>query len=242
MGSARVQSYSGKGLAPVIKGFFAAATIGLLMTTATQAGVVFDTVTNITPLSASGNANDTSTIMATSVSVAGTPDFHSISLLLAADSPDAGGSVLVYLVPDTGTGAFADVPSLSSGNLIGTIRDSAMADTADGLTSLISLTHFSNPRTASDGMYWVALDATNSSVEWSYNADASGLGTANQFSFSDANDQYSDDGSTGLGAFAMIVDAPEPATLALLGGGLAGLGYIRRRNNKQRRIGSRLGP
>jgi hypothetical protein len=86
--------------------FLAVAAMGLLMTTGAQAGLTFDTVTNITALGSSGPSNDGSNIMATSVAVAGAPDFHSISLLLAVDDPTDGGSVLVYLVPDSGSGQF----------------------------------------------------------------------------------------------------------------------------------------
>jgi hypothetical protein len=219
----------------MVKRLIAAATVGLFMASAAQAGVTLDTVTGITPVGASGPDSDGSSIMATSVFTTGTPRFHSISLLLAAEGQDAG-SVLVYIVPDSnGPVGFAGASSLSSGVLVGTIPDTQLAD-GSGLPSLISLTNLSNPAISANGEYWIALDATNSNVDWYSNSDASGVGTIGQKSYTDINGLYSDAGTTPLsgggfapGAFAAIVDAPEPATIALLGAGLAGLGYARRR-------------
>jgi hypothetical protein len=147
--------------------------------------------------------------------------------------------VLVYLVPDPVGGVFLGRSSLPFGsNLIGTIMDSSLADSWSG-SSLISLPVFTNPSLSGNGEYWIVLDATGSSAEWYFNANGSGVGTTNQYSYTDTSGQYLDSGLTLVngsfvgGAFAATVDTPEPATLALLGGGVAGLGYIRRRNTQK---------
>ncbi len=215
------------------------AAVGLMMTTGAQAGLTFDTVTAGSPVGYSGAGTDGSGIMAASFALAGTLNFNSVSLLLSADNPSDLGSALVYLVPDDGSNPVMGAPGSpdwANAFPIGSIADSSLTDISDpSAPALVTLAGFSNPFASSNGQYWIALDTStsSSSAEWAFNADGSGVGTTGQMSYSDFNGQYLDDGTTGQGAFAMIVDAPEPATIAVLGAGLAGLGFFRRRNAKK---------
>ena len=215
----------------------------LLLTTGAQASVVFDTVTGGSMEGYSGPGSDGSNIMATSFSTAGSPDFSSISLLMLADNPTDGGSVMVYLVPDDGTGAAvgtAGSPYFSGAVQIGSILDSSLSATSTATPSLITLSGVVNTLVTSNNEYWIALDATGSSAEWIYNSGSTAGSTANQSSYSDYNGLYSDAGGATPGAFAMTVttqastsDTPEPASVTLLGGSLVGLGYFWRRRPKK---------
>ena len=99
--------------------------------------------------------------MASSFTVAGTPNFNSISLSLLADNPSDGGSLLVYLVPDDGTGdarGVAGAPDFSSAVFIGSIADSSLPDAAIGTPTLATLTGIANPFSSPNDEYWVAVD------------------------------------------------------------------------------------
>lgn len=217
----------------MLKRIIAMTAAAFLATTGARAAVVFDTITSVAPVNYSGPGSDGSNILAASFAVAGMPDFNSISFLMLANDPTDGGSVMVYLVPDDGSGSGPGVagnPYFSIAIEIGSIADSSLSAAADGNPTLVSISGIVNTLSSSNNEYWIALDATNSSAEWVYNADDAGVGTADQSSYSDYNSLYPDNGSFGPGAFAMIVDTPEPASLTLLGGGLVGLGYWRRKS------------
>ena len=212
-----------------------AAAIAFTTSNVARAGLVFDTITGTSPLGTSGAAADGSAIMAASFTDIATPSFTAISLMLAADNPGDGGSVQVFLVPDDGSGSATGVagnPDSSNAVPVASIKDSSLAKLSTSGTRLVTLANIANSlgKTTVHNEYWIELLSQGSSVEWAYNADGKGFGTANQASFTDVSATYPDNGSGVAGAFALrVVDAPEPATIGLLGAALASLGYFRRR-------------
>ena len=127
----------------------------------------------------------------------------------------------------------AGSPDGSNAVAVASINDSSLANYATSGTQLVTISNIPNSlgKITANNEYWVELLPQSSSVEWASNIDGTGVGTANQASYTDvAGVVYPDNGSQGAGAFALrVVDAPEPATIGLLGAGLAGLGYFRRR-------------
>ena len=203
-----------------------------------NAGVVFDNVTGVPSTGFSGPSDGGPTLTMGASFTAATPDFSSISLLLAAGSSSTTGSTLLYLVPDTGggsgngqsglpaiednTGTFT---SLAGSHLIGTISDTA-------LTSSFGLKSFwvSPALLTTNQEYWVvAISDASSSFEWSYAGDDSGVGTGGQSYFNDFAGSNLLPTSDSSGGYQMVVETPEPAAIAILGSGLVGLGFFRRR-------------
>lgn len=210
------------------------ASFALLFAQGAQASIYYDTI-NPSTVSINGNSgvvSDGSAVMSASFYMTGGLDFNSVSVLASADDPTDGGSTMVYLVADDGSGGadgVAGAPDFTTVVLIGSIDDASL--NSIGTPTYVTLGGFANTVTTQNNEYWITLDATNSSAEWIYNTDDSGIGTANQASASDGNGLYPDDGSLsmGVGAFALTVDAPEPTSLALVGAALTGFGYFRRR-------------
>ena len=200
-----------------------------------HATVVFD---NLPPTVAQYGISGTSieTVMGDSFTAAIAP--NSVDLELSATS--AVGSALVYLVPDDGSGlvtGVAGVPvavidggaatDFSSSELIGTIA-------AASLTTSPSLVTLAIPAdiTTDNDEYWVVVDDNGSNIGWSYAEDGSGTGTANQGYLNNNGANLLPVYPDSAGPYQMEVDAPEPATLGLLGAGIAALGYLRRRKAK----------
>jgi len=223
--------------------------LAMLTANVANATTYFDTINP--PAAFSGNADgpvgDGVNLMAASFNVPGTPNFNSVTLALTADVPSDGGSTMVYLVPDDGSGApnLAGSPLLNGAGtnfadavLIGTILDSSLAVSGTG-PSLVQLTITpgevaSVTSNTSDNEYWIGLLAGgSSSVEWNVTNPDNAPALLSQADFNNAAGTFDD----ATGAYQMIVAAnvstPEPATLAILGCGLAGIGYVRRRKAKK---------
>ena len=179
-----------------------------------------------------------------SFSVAGPTQLGSVSLSLFDSTPGDGGSVLVYLVPDSGgfpSHAGAGIV-LTNKTLLGTIADSALAGT---LTSPATVTIQTTAFIPSAGRYWIELvgsgDSLNnpgtitpSGARWIYSV---ANGPAGEFS---SFGNYTSPGAPVLNNFAngityqAAVNTPEPASMALLGAGLAGIGLVRRRRQARK--------
>ena len=207
-----------------------------------KADVVFDSL-NVAPGSFNaGSDGFTEQPLAASFFTSGSPSFSNITLELAATAPADNGSIGVYIVPDDGTGGGlgkAGSPTYTPGGAtftaftgaqqVGTILDSSLTSSPQAVTVKIA------PNTptvsTSDGEYWVGLVYSgSSSAQWYFNSDGSGIGTANQADFNSNGGLGSFPVTTG--AYEMAVETPEPASIAIVGGGLAGLGFFRRRAQK----------
>jgi hypothetical protein len=224
--------------------------MAVLASRAAQAGVYFDSADVGSAYTNMGTAS----VMAQSFAVTGTPNL-SVTLDLSANNPADGGSILVYIVADDGSGGKnAGAPLLAINGsgavtgfdptsvLVNTIPDSSLSSIANGPSavtfnvpgSALAATNF----TAGDE-YWIGLATGTTGDAWWANGDGSGIGTSGQSFYTNATltNTLSASNVGGSQAFqAIISDAttsntPEPATLAIIGVGLAGIGYVRRRKN-----------
>ncbi len=231
----------------------------MLAANVAHAAVYFDTITGATYTGSDGPTADGVPVMAELFYTPGLPNFSQISLTLSAGTPTDGGSFMVFLVPDngpSGSNGVASIPQYSGGTsftgynhaaLLGTFSDGYLAGSGSG-TSLVTLnvsaaTEAAVAANTNNGEYWVALvPSANSSVEWYYNASSSGLDTISQNYFNSVSGPGNSLGAAAdaTGPYQMLVDTPEPGTLAILGSGLAAIGYFRRRDTKSGRVGSML--
>lgn len=159
--------------------------------------------------------------------------------LLLTGSTESTGSFIVTIVGDT-----SNAPNFS--NVIynsGVVADSSLTDIGDYLV-WNSGTIFA-PVSASTA-YWVMVtENVNTSVQWTYaDNDPSGIpaNLASLYNYYDATSWVNDNYPFVMRVECMgisegpcnsnIVDAPEPATIGVLGAGLVALGVaIRRRRN-----------
>jgi hypothetical protein len=164
---------------------------------------------------------------------------------LASGSTNDGGSVLVYLVGDTSGLPASTGLALSAPTLIGTISDGSLVS-GGGITKVTLAP--ASPLALAPGNYWLELTSgadpnnggTNShqtTAAWGYFATSSLIGpTVGSISsfvigstppFQTSNGPNLDAGFQNV--FEAQVNTPEPGGLALLGAGIAALGFARRR-------------
>lgn len=220
----------------------AASVLALCMSQAARADVLYtyyDSTTATTPAYNQDGSQSGVTYAADSFSASNT-NFNSVTLSLSSDNQD-GASVMVYLAANV-DGA----PDLSALQTIGSVSDDSLTASASPVTLSIPSVAVSAAAAATTGdEYWIVLqfDDNSGSSWWYGGTDASGTGMAGQYVYTDAASSYSADGgvvSDVNGAYAMIVsdtsspeNTPEPASLALLGAGVAGIGMVRRRFAKK---------
>jgi hypothetical protein len=206
--------------------------IALFAANAANATVYFDNLGN--PTISGDGSNDGALQLGDSFTDA-TPGAVSISLLLSASNPASGGSVLVFLSPDDGSGGANGVAGATAippgGVPVDTILDSALTTTPSLITFSTNLTF-----ATANQEYWVVLEPSGGSTfEWWYDDGTPATGTANQETVSDwtppvgGPDYFADT----AGTYKMEVFTPEPTTFAILGASLVGLGVLRRRKAKQ---------
>lgn len=217
-----------------------------------RASVLFDTITGI----AQSNYNTVQfgnggSPLGNSFSVTANGQLDRVSLSLGAFDPTDGGSVLVYIVPDA-SGLPSHVGSsttLANRTLLGIVPDLSLT-LAGNSTDALPTTSISVSYRYSPGVYWIelvdSLDRANggsgvaSSAVWGYNANDTGIGTANQFfSVSDGNSIIAV-ADTSAGPFRLTLDAtiadvavPEPASLLVFGAGLIGCRLLTGRRRRQ---------
>ena len=171
-----------------------------------------------------------------SFSVAGPTQLGSVSVAMFDATPADGGSVLVYLVPDSSNFPSHTGIVLTNKTLLGTIADSALAGT---LTSPATVTIQTTAFIPSAGRYWIELvgsgdsqnnttiPVTPSGARWLLSV---ANGPAGEFSsFGDYRTTPTIDNFANGLSYQAAINTPEPASMALLGAGLAGIGLVRRR-------------
>jgi hypothetical protein len=160
---------------------------------------------------------------------------------LSDSTPPPGGSLLVYLVQNGAN----NLPSSSGLSLTNAVQLGSISEA--GLTSTASNVMFT-PSIAGSGTitapgdYWIALVETSTSdpALWYRTGDTIGLdvGNAGNSTAGLFNSHVVSPGgatmtSVNTSSFELQINTPEPASLALLGAGMAGLGIMRRRQNKK---------
>lgn len=155
----------------------------------------------------------------------------SIILWMSGDATNDGGAFSVTILPDAGNPG-APSPNLSATPLARQVfPDSVLTDFPAAVTFSAGTILQPNSR------YWVVVDefpaplgdSAPTSAQWLIAPNDSGFGVAGEYFFAYGSTWAN---SATNGAFMMSVDpeeVAEPATLAVLGLGLAGLAALRRR-------------
>jgi hypothetical protein len=225
--------------------------LALVFSQNANATTYFDTIgaVNVANLNqGTDGASEGATYVAQSFAVSGTPD---LSVTLALSTMGTTGSVLVFIVPDDGSSGFNNVAGYPStvGNgsgmtgydplsvQIGAVLDSTLSQDATNPTLVSFGISGSTLAQLSVGNneYWIGIILEDgSSAEWSTTSEDPGIGTNGQSYFDDAGNSFGNSYDLSFGEPELTVQAPEPATLAIIGSGLFGLGVFRRRKSSKK--------
>jgi hypothetical protein len=181
----------------------------------------------------------------------------SLDLRLTDSTPNDGGSMLVYLVADSGgfpsNAGGSNHNVLTNKTLLGTILDSSLPSTTTagcsfGASATINACNTVlavNDFISTPGNYWIALvsgsDTANggsglgSNALWWRAGDNLGLNATgmNNAHVNNSGVLTEQTPTNITQSFELQVNTPEPASLALLGAGMTGLGLIRYRRSKK---------
>ncbi|MGA3402950.1 MAG: PEP-CTERM sorting domain-containing protein [Acetobacteraceae bacterium] len=167
-----------------------------------------------------------------------TGKINDVQLLLGGDPTNTDGAIQIALFSDAGyvpDALVAQIGTLDDKNLL----NSGSFTVYDFPVAIVGL--------SADTRYWIELSDLNgdpasdpTSILWSLAADATGTGVMAEWWYGDGaaypnwyNNplDYQDSGNPfgGDTAFQMLVSAPEPASMSLVGLGLVALGAVRRR-------------
>jgi len=189
------------------------------------ADTLYDSLTPSTAVSAGYNLVSDANFgpLADSFST-GSSDFllTDVQLALTVNDPTTTGTVTVSLVSDNATSPGATLITL------GTISDSALSAYTPATVDFAQATAID---LAANTRYWVEVSATaDSSAGWSYTADTSGTGVANEYNANSFwvynNSAYNGSSQLQVNGFAAV---PLPGAAWLFASAIGGLAALRRR-------------